>query len=76
MAALLYSNRPLITCQRCASVGGRFLPEVSGGAVRDYYRCDDCGEVWTVEKTDYMPPVTVRPKPDRRRVPRGVPTLV
>jgi hypothetical protein len=38
-------------CPRC-SKPGRFLPATSEHAVVDYYRCDWCRHVWTVDKKD------------------------
>ena len=71
MNALIYSNRPLRHCPHCSVAAcGRFLPHVSDAAIVDYYRCDECGHVWTSGKQPFTPPIMTRPKPDRRRLPR------
>jgi len=76
MKPLIYTNRPLIPCPSCAAVSGRFLQYVSHGSLKDYYRCDDCGHLWTRDKIEFTPAITARRKPDRRREPRDVASLV
>ena len=41
---------PRETCPRCLKAEGIRLPMTSEIAVVDYYRCDDCGYVWTDAK--------------------------
>ena len=54
LAAFLHMpNRP---CPNCGKAAGRFLPETSKDARVDYYRCDLCGTVWTLDRTDQTKP--------------------
>ena len=41
-------NRPCPNCEKT----GRFLADSSEIARVDYYRCDSCGEVWILDRTD------------------------
>ena len=43
---------PTRPCPKCGSTAPRYLPATSDIAVVNYYRCDDCGHVWTVKKSD------------------------
>jgi hypothetical protein len=70
MNGVLDSTRPVLACPACGCLAGRFLPHSSHAAVVDYYRCDECGELWTAVKEPLTAPVTTRPKRDRRSLPR------
>jgi uncharacterized Zn finger protein len=51
-------------CAKCRFVG-RLLEETSKEASVEYYRCDNCGHVWTHEKDNPDAPpedVTIRDK--------------
>ena len=51
-------NRP---CPNCGKTG-RFLVETSKDAIVDYYRCDGCGAVWLLDRSDpNQPPKLVTP---------------
>jgi hypothetical protein len=41
-------NRPCPNCQKT----GRFLVDSSANAHVDYFRCDHCGYVWVLERSD------------------------
>ena len=69
----------LIPCPKCAQPG-TYLKGLSHSSSVDYYRCDDCGHVFTTRKstTDLLDHVTFDPlrascppylrvKPERRR---------
>jgi hypothetical protein len=62
--------RPEISCPECRHPHGRYLPFVSEMAMVDYYRCWDCGFVWTIPKASAGSAIRVELKPDRRRYPR------
>jgi predicted RNA-binding Zn-ribbon protein involved in translation (DUF1610 family) len=54
LAAFLHMpNRP---CPNCGKAAGRFLVETSKDARVDYYRCDSCGAVWTLDRIDPTKP--------------------
>ncbi len=42
-------------CPRCRKTG-RFLVDSSASATVDYFRCDGCGEVWVLDRTDASKP--------------------
>ena len=51
---------PARLCPECQRVTLRHLPASSEGAKVDYYRCDDCGHVWSVRKSrPNLPPAPV-----------------
>ena len=39
-----------MTCPNCQASEPRWLETTSQAAWVDYYRCDDCGHVWTVSR--------------------------
>jgi uncharacterized Zn finger protein len=45
-------------CPKCTQ-HGRHLAASSQHALVDYYRCDRCGHVWTVDKTGKSRDVTI-----------------
>jgi uncharacterized Zn finger protein len=49
-----------IFCPGCHTTTTRWLEGSSDGSIVDYYRCDTCGQVWTVSKVHpQAPPKTV-----------------
>jgi hypothetical protein len=42
---------PTRPCPHCRTTVARHLPHSSTYAVVDYFRCDTCGDVFTVKKT-------------------------
>ena len=54
-------HRRLLKCPHCDAVRGRFLPNVSGDAIVEYYRCDECAHVWTLPKSPGGATITIRP---------------
>jgi transposase-like protein len=54
-------NRP---CPRCHKTG-RFLKDSSSIALVDYYRCDHCGEVWVLDRSDPTKPPRSVTQPKR-----------
>jgi len=44
-------------CPKCCHTG-RLLEVTSKDAAVDYYRCDDCGHVWTHQKGEADSPAT------------------
>jgi hypothetical protein len=45
-----------VTCPQCLQVKGCRMEDVSNIAHVDYYRCADCGHVWTTPKAmQYRP---------------------
>jgi hypothetical protein len=54
-------NRP---CPRCDRTG-RFLKDSSSIALVDYYRCDYCGEVWVLDRSDPTKPPRSVTQPKR-----------
>ena len=74
------SGMPAPPCPECEKDTTRQLESLSSDSLVDYYRCDDCGHVFTTRKgtTDVLNHVTPKPlkaalpphlraKPDRRR---------
>jgi uncharacterized Zn finger protein len=51
-------------CPDC-QIEGRVLPGVSAEARVDYYRCDQCGQVWTTPKGQQAPLERITRKVDR-----------
>jgi hypothetical protein len=45
---------------------GRLLVDSSTDAAMDYYRCDLCGEIWALDRTDDSKPprVATPPRPE------------
>ena len=41
-----------IVCPACASDNGRWLKQTSLYATVNYFRCEDCGHVWWIDKRD------------------------
>ena len=58
----------------CSAQTPRHLHLTSDMAHVNYYRCETCGHIWTINKHDPskvthvtpLPDVSLRPKPDRR----------
>lgn len=48
-------------CPQCLKATGRHLPHSSAEAWVDYYRCDDCGYIWTIKKGTDRRQKSVRP---------------
>jgi uncharacterized Zn finger protein len=46
-------------CPKCQTLG-RHLAATSENAVVDYYRCDRCGHVWTIDKLGGRHDVTTK----------------
>ena len=74
------SGMPPPLCPECETYATRQLERLSIDSLVDYYRCADCGHVFTTSKgtTDLLDHVTLNPlrassppnlrvKPDRRR---------
>jgi transposase-like protein len=55
---------PARTCPKCKQKG-RHLAAISEDCVVEYYRCDHCGHVWTVDALGVRRDVTV-PMPSRQ----------
>ena len=54
---------PFRLCPVCRKPG-RLLPDASKESVVDYYRCDECKQVWSHHKADpNSPPKAVTLKP-------------
>ena len=54
-------------CPRCGRIG-RYLEYTSSVARFDYYRCDECGIVWCLDRSHPNEPpqfVTVPPEPKK-----------
>jgi hypothetical protein len=45
-------------CPKCLQPG-RHLAATSANATVDYYRCDRCGHVWTIDKAGKSRDVTI-----------------
>jgi uncharacterized Zn finger protein len=59
---------PIRPCPKCQTHTARQLEEVSLHASVWYYRCQNCGHVWNVLKTDPDGPVrdvTIRPEQEK-----------
>jgi len=69
-SCVAYTSHPAAMPHRlCAicQVQGRFLEDISRHALVEYYRCDECGHVWTHEKANpNSPPEPVTLKPEKR----------
>jgi transposase-like protein len=46
------------SCPKCQSENPRFLNGASDEAMVNFYRCDECGHVWTVQKSNPDGPTT------------------
>ena len=46
------NSAPPVVCPVCASQDVRWLKDTSKDADVDYYRCNECGHVWWVQKGD------------------------
>ena len=53
-------KRPCFIC----GITARFLKEVSNNSDVDYYRCDRCGAVWTLDRADPNKPPFIVYAPD------------
>jgi DNA-directed RNA polymerase subunit RPC12/RpoP len=61
---------PTLTCPACSRLTPRRLDETSKDAYADYYRCEACGHVWSVNKKDptlvhHVTPLPEKPPPDK-----------
>jgi len=76
----MLADMPAPLCPECETYATRQLERLSIDSLVDYYRCADCGHVFTTSKgtTDLLDHVTLNPlrasslpnlrvKPDRRR---------
>ena len=43
---------PTRTCPHCEAAAPRYLPYSSSGSSADYYRCDGCGFVFTLDRSN------------------------
>ena len=50
-----------VRCPHCLKLLGRRLPDISQWSSVDYYRCEHCAHVWTLDKR-HVPPES-RPTP-------------
>lgn len=51
MSGLMLPTMPATTCPHCHAPNPRKMPVLSEAAYdMDYFRCIDCGHVWTVTK--------------------------
>ena len=61
---------PSVPCPNCTAVTSRWLFEMSAAAKMNWYRCEDCGHVWTTNKktnevSGHVTPLTRQMRPDK-----------
>ena len=60
---------PIQPCPACGAKTPRHMDEASRDAFVYYYRCDNCGHVWTINKQDPSRVTHVTPLPDAKPKP-------
>jgi hypothetical protein len=69
MAEVSSASVPTLPCPSCDKPTPRLLDTSSKDAAVNYYRCDHCGHVWTIDKDTGLLIKHVTPLTSTKRVP-------